>query len=118
MPVKCKPKRMMSAPAIHVSGFRYSLISCPTLVAAAPSETKTTVNPRINIREFTSTVLNSLRSLDFSSSTLAPEIKDTYPGTNGNTQGERNEAIPARNAAMGKGKEAKEDIGPCLLGDL
>src|SRR6266702_3759585 len=115
MPVKCSPNRMIKPPAIHVSGFLYSFISCPTLVAAAPSMTKTTVNPRINIREFNSTVLNNLRSLDFNSSTLAPEIKDTYPGTNGSTQGERNEAIPARNAAIGKGKE---DMSPCLLSDL
>src|SRR5882762_6313087 len=105
MPVKCNPKAMTAAPASHVSHFLYSLTSCPTPVAAAPSMTKTTVNPRINITEFNSTVLRSLRSLDLSSSTLAPEIKDTYPGTSGSTQGERNETSPATNAATGNGKE-------------
>jgi hypothetical protein len=33
-----------------------------------------------------------------------PEISETYPGTSGRTQGERNERIPAINAAIGKGK--------------
>jgi hypothetical protein len=35
----------------------------------------------------------------------APEIRDMYPGTSGNTQGERNEKRPAINAAIGKGKD-------------
>jgi hypothetical protein len=58
--------------------------------------------------ECNSTVFNSLRSLFWSSSTLAPEINETYPGTSGNTHGDKNETIPARNAVIGKGNE---DIG-------
>src|SRR5580765_7699916 len=96
---------MMTAPAIQVSCLLYSLASPPTVVAAAPNITKTTVNPRMNISECNSTVLSSLRSFVCSSSTLAPEIKETYPGTSGSTQGERNETIPARNAAIGRGNE-------------
>src|SRR5438270_8307541 len=78
------------------------------LVAAAPSITNTRVKPRININECNSTVFNSLRSLVCSSSTLAPEIRETYPGTSGSTHGDKNETIPARNAVIGKGNE---DIG-------
>src|SRR3979411_2241896 len=99
---------IMTAPATQVRYFLYSRISCPTLVAAAPSITKTRVKPRININECNSTVFNSLRSLVWSSSTLAPEIKDTYPGTSGSTHGDRNDTIPARKAVIGKGNE---DIG-------
>jgi hypothetical protein len=80
-------------------------------VAAAPSITNTTVKPRMNMSECKKTVFNNLRSFDWSSSTLAPEIKETYPGTSGSTQGERNETIPARNAAIGRGNE---DIGLSL----
>src|SRR5712675_736339 len=78
------------------------------LVAAAPSITNTSVKPRINMSECNSTVFSSLRSLFCSSSTLAPEISETYPGTSGSTHGDKNETIPARNAVIGKGNE---DIG-------
>jgi len=36
---------------------------------------------------------------------LAPEIREMYPGTSGNTQGERNETIPAAKTPIGKGNE-------------
>src|SRR5262245_13086363 len=108
MPVRWSPKMMTTMPAIQVSGFLYSLASCPTPEAAAPNATKTTVNPRINISECKSTVLSSLRSFDWSSSMLAPEIREMYPGTKGSTQGDRNETIPAMNTAMGNGNA---DIG-------
>src|SRR5579859_974933 len=109
MPVRCRPKMMMTAPATQVRYFLYSRIICPMLVAAAPSITNTRVKPRINMSECNSTVFNNLRSLVCNSSTLAPEIKETYPGTSGSTHGDRNETIPARNAAIGKGNE---DIRP------
>src|SRR6267154_6089388 len=108
IPVRCRPKMMMTAPATQVRYFLYSRISCPTLVAAAPSITNTRVKPRINMSECNSTVFNNLRSLFCSSSTLAPEIRETYPGTSGSTHGDKNETIPARNAVIGKGNE---DIG-------
>ena len=47
---------------------------------------------------------------DFSSSTPAPEISDTYPGTSGSTQGERKEIKPAMNAAMGSGRPVTSDF--------
>src|ERR1700704_853331 len=94
-----------TAPATQVSGFLYSLTSCPTPVATAPSITKTTVKPRINMSECNRTVFNTLRSFDWSSSMLAPEIREMYPGTSGNTQGERKETIPATKTPIGKGNE-------------
>src|SRR5882724_1941661 len=118
MPVICNPKPMMMMPAPQVRYFLYWCASCPRPVATAPRVTKTTVNPRINMIECNITVWNNLWSLDFSSSTLAPEIKDMYPGTIGNTHGDRNEAKPARNAAIGNGKEAKEDMYPAYINDL
>src|SRR5215831_10966619 len=108
MPVRCRPKMITTAPATHSRYFLYSLTAWPIPVAAAPSITNTSVKPRINMSECNSTVFNSLRSLFCSSSTLAPEIRETYPGTSGSTHGDRNETIPARNAVMGKGNE---DIG-------
>src|SRR6476469_7349679 len=108
IPVKCRPKMMITPPATQVRYFLYSRIIWPILVAAAPSITNTSVKPRINMSECNSTVFNSLRSLFCNSSTLAPEIRETYPGTSGSTHGDRNETIPARNAVIGKGNE---DIG-------
>src|SRR5262249_37651892 len=71
----------------------------------APRITNTRVNPRINMNECRSTVFSSLRSCASNSSALAPEISDTYPGTSGKTQGDRNEINPAKNAAIGKGSD-------------
>jgi hypothetical protein len=65
---------------------------------------KTTLKPRMNPIEFTMMRRMSCDCGDFSSSTPAPEMRETYPGTNGSTQGERNEINPARNAAMGSGR--------------
>src|SRR5438270_126402 len=108
IPVRCRPKMMTTAPATHSRYFLYSRIIWPMLVAAAPSITNTRVKPRMNMSECNSTVFNNLRSLVCSSSTLAPEISETYPGTSGNTHGDKNETIPATNAVIGKGNE---DIG-------
>jgi hypothetical protein len=53
--------------------------------------------------ELVITLRKSCDSCDFSSSTPAPEISDTYPGTSGKTHGERNETKPAKKAAIGSG---------------
>src|SRR5713226_8851544 len=68
----------------------------------------TTLKPRMKPMEFSITLPRRRDSWVFSSSTPAPEISETYPGTSGRTQGERNETSPARNAAMGRGRV---DIG-------
>ncbi len=64
----------------------------------------TTLNPKTKVRECSMTVRSMRRSADCSSSTLVPEINDTYPGTSGSTHGDRNDKTPARNAARGRGK--------------
>src|SRR5437763_15090035 len=72
-------------------------------VAAAPSEMKTTLKPTTKLSDLTMMPAISLRSLSCcSSSMVAPEINDTYPGTSGKTQGDRNETVPATNAANGR----------------
>src|SRR5437879_9055007 len=78
--------------------------TCPISVAAAPSATKTSMKPRMNPTELTITRRINCPCGDLSSSTPAPEIIDTYPGTSGNTQGERKEIKPAKNAAIGSGR--------------
>ncbi len=60
----------------------------------------------MNITEFSITVRSTRFSDRFRPSAPTPEISDTYPGTSGSTQGERNESKPARNAAMGNGRFA------------
>src|SRR5215472_9743616 len=69
---------------------------------------KTRLNPRMKATEFSITLRSSCDSCDFNSSTPAPEMSDTYPGTSGNTHGERKETRPAKKAAMGSGNV---DIG-------
>src|SRR5579871_3103045 len=65
---------------------------------------KTTLKPRMNPIEFTITRRINWPCGDLSSSTPAPEINETYPGTNGSTHGERKEISPAKNAASGNGR--------------
>src|SRR5580704_11629597 len=79
----------------------------------APRVMKTTLKPRMKLTEFNIILRNSCDSCALSSSTPAPEIKDTYPGTRGKTQGERNEIKPATNAAMGSGRVAIESYATC-----
>jgi hypothetical protein len=110
--VRCNPKMMMMTPAILLMSARCLCNAWPTVVAAAPRARKTIEKPRMNIKEFRKTLRIRRESCSLSSSTLAPEISDTYPGTRGRTQGERNEINPARNAAIGRGSE---DIGAALI---
>jgi hypothetical protein len=65
---------------------------------------KTTLKPRMKVSELIMTERSSLRSASWSVSTLAPEMREIYPGTNGSTHGDKNEMIPARKAAIGKGR--------------
>src|SRR5512146_2922755 len=77
----------------------------------------TMLKPRTNISELRITL--GIRPLPpvRSSSTPTPEISDTYPGTRGNTQGDRNETSPATNAAMGDTEDIVNILfAPALLG--
>src|SRR5437588_8180107 len=96
---------MMITPAILLSTARCCRVACPTELATAPNTMNTRLNPRMNITEFSITERISLPSCWRSSSTPAPEISDTYPGTSGSTHGDRNEINPATNAAIGKGND-------------
>src|SRR5215472_11633243 len=93
----------MTTPATIDSECLYLAATWPISVEIAPKVMKTTLNPRMNPIEFTITRRISCACGDFSSSTPAPEISDTYPGTSGSTQGERKETSPARKAAVGRG---------------
>src|SRR5260370_32147583 len=104
-PVRCNPKMMMITPAILLNSRKCECSAWPRVLAKAPRARKTMEKPRINITEFSMTERIRRESCCFSSSTPAPEISDTYPGTSGRTQGERNEISPAKNAAIGKGNE-------------
>ena len=85
-------------------------------VATAPKAIKTTLNPQINVSECSITVPSMRRSLDCKSSTVAPEISDTYPGTRGSTHGDRNDRIPATNAARGRGRPCIKDYSNNRVG--
>src|SRR5947208_9067032 len=101
-PVKCSPNTMMITPAILLSSARCCRVACPIELATAPSTMNTRLNPRMNITEFSITERITFESCCLSSSTPAPEISDTYPGTSGSTHGDRNEINPARKAASDK----------------
>jgi hypothetical protein len=58
----------------------------------------------MNITELNITCLSIRRSSLWSASTLLPEMSETYPGTSGNTQGDRKDRTPATKAAIGSGK--------------
>src|SRR5437588_3662585 len=92
-------------PATLLSSARCCRVAWPMELATAPSTMNTRLNPMMNIIEFSITERMSLESWCFSSSTPAPEMSETYPGTSGRTQGERNEIRPAKNAASGSGSE-------------
>src|SRR5579863_25317 len=117
MPVRCSPKRMMTTPAISASSALYCVINWPTSVATAPSATNTMPKPRLNMSELRITLgINPLPPRR-NSSTPTPDINDTYPGTRGKTQGERNETSPAANAAMGDTDDIVSILfAPALLG--
>src|SRR5206468_11372290 len=79
---------------------------------------KTTLNPSMKPTEFSMTLRSSCASCDLSSSTPAPEISDTYPGTSGSTQGERNDTHPAPKAASGSGRVDMQRHCICVLLEL
>src|ERR1700733_264438 len=104
MPVRCRPKRMMTTPAIRASSDLYCASTWPTSVEIAPRVMNTMLNPIMNAAEFSITFRRSCPSFSFNCSTPTPEIREAYPGTSGRTQGERNENTPATNTARGSGK--------------
>src|SRR6267154_799269 len=105
IPVRCRPKMTITTPATFARIPKYWWVSCPISVATAPRLINTTLKPRMNMMEWPSTVFVSRFPEFLSSSTLAPEIRDTYPGTSGRTHGDRKDISPAKKAAIGNGNE-------------
>src|SRR5208283_2159689 len=95
---------MMTAPAILESKDLYLARTWPTSVEIAPRVMKTMLNPMMKAAELNMTLRKSSPSFIFSCSTPTPEMRETYPGTSGSTQGDRNEIRPATKAASGNGK--------------
>src|SRR5271167_1469089 len=104
MPVRCKPKRIMTTPAMRASSDLYCASTWPTSVEIAPKVMKTMLKPMMKAAELIITLRKSWPSFIFSCSTPTPEIRETYPGTSGSTQGDRNEISPATKAASGNGR--------------
>ena len=90
---------MMIAPATTLNTVRCESRKLPTHVAEAPRAMNTIEKPATNAIEF-----RKMRATSgapppaFSASIDSPESMEMYPGTSGSTQGDRNEATPARNA--------------------
>src|ERR1700686_770045 len=104
MPVRWRPKRMMTTPAIRASSDLYCTSTCPTSVEIAPSVIKTMLKPMMKAAELSITFRKSSPSFSFNCSTPTPEINETYPGTSGSTQGDKDEISPATKTASGNGK--------------
>src|SRR5579864_276566 len=100
-PVWCSPRTTITAPAIRLRTSMCCRTNCPIVLATAPNARNTRLNPMMNRTEFNRTDRISLPSCCFNCSTPAPDISEMYPGTKGNTHGERNDSSPAVNAAIG-----------------
>ena len=95
----CNPKIIMPLPAIFVRYDIFDLRNTPIKDTEAPKRMKTSEKPTIKkilekIIFFDAAFSSSLTNF----SRLIPVIKDRYPGTMGNTQGEKKDSIPASNA--------------------
>src|ERR1017187_5867411 len=90
IPVKWRPKRMMTAPAMRASSDLYCARTWPTSVEIAPSVMKPILKPMKKAAELSITLRKSSPSFSFNCSTPTPEIRETYPGTSGSTHGDRN----------------------------
>src|SRR5579864_1938104 len=100
-PVWCSPRTTITTPAIRLRTAICCRTNCPTVLATAPKARNTRLNPMMNRTEFSRTDRISLLSCCFNCSMPAPDMSEMYPGTKGNTHGERNETSPAVNAAIG-----------------
>src|SRR6266852_2985414 len=73
----------------------------PSVVALAPKMTKIVANPRTKHALKPSACARTISALDVVGSAIDwPAIYDTYAGTSGRTQGDRNEIVPAANTAV------------------
>ena len=86
-------------PVTWLSPRWWSLSNSPMALADAPRATNTTEKPATNSSVERNTRRCSTPRASASSSPESPDMSDRYPGTNGSTQGERNDSSPAPNAA-------------------
>src|SRR5216683_1660373 len=78
----------------------------PSVVALAPRITKTVANPRTKHALRPTACARTISALDAVESAIDwPAIYDTYAGTSGSTQGDRNEIVPATNTAVSEAIE-------------
>ena len=86
-------------PPTRVRSTRLLMTNAPMKDADAPSEVKTTENPRMNTIDARNTRPRCWRrSAICISQRETPETNDTYPGMSGATQGEKNPSTPAAKA--------------------
>src|SRR5580692_8350379 len=97
-PIKWRPKRTIMAPAKGARRFLFCSRNWPTALADAPKAINTTEKPMTNANEDAIRLPRGF-SPRRNCSTPIPESIEMYPGTRGNTHGERNEISPATNAA-------------------
>ncbi len=94
-PISCKPKAMITMPPMILT-HGLLVIAAPTSPAVVPSIRKMIDKPALNASELIITA-RRLVVPSFSPSILTPEMSEIYPGTSGNTHGERNDSMPAAN---------------------
>src|SRR5258708_1386017 len=99
-PRRTSPKKTMPAPATRFSPSRWADKKRPTTPAEAPSDMKRTENPSTKRTALRRIVRQCQVLSSCNCSALRPVIVPTNPGTSGNTQGDKKEIIPARNAAV------------------
>ena len=97
-PSRCKPNSKINAPAIGAKTPRFCRKNDPTALAEAPNEMNTTENPATNASDDrNNSAVRHFPPLRNCSMPI-PDSMEMYPGTSGNTHGDRKETNPARNA--------------------
>ncbi len=86
--------------------------NAPAAPAAAPSVTKTAVNPALNA----SAVPTTSRRRRSRSATATPETYERKAGTSGSTQGEANDTAPASTARTSAAGESEWMVAAIIIG--
>jgi hypothetical protein len=98
------PKKIIISPPIFDKSDIFDERNAPIQVADAPRRINTRENPATKKSELIRTIRFSLLRNDgmgffsFISVKVTPETKEIYPGTRGNTQGDKKEISPAAKA--------------------
>ena len=98
------PKKIIINPPILEINDIFDERNAPSQVADAPRRIKTRENPAtknselITIIRFSPLRTDGVLVFSFISAKVTPDIKETYPGTRGKTQGDKKEINPAAKA--------------------